>query len=237
MGLVGPNGAQAIEGMIQGAAHHVHSGRVAAWVGLATLLIGASAVFAQLQQSLNLIWQVKSKPGRGLWNLIRRRLLTFSMVVVIGFILLVTLIMSAAVSAVGKFLGGRLPGGEVLWHLINLVLSFSVSSVLFAAIFKVLPDVRLTWRDVVVGATVTAFLFDIGKFFIGLYLGRSSVASTYGAAGSLIIVLVWVFYAAAILLFGAEFTRVYATRGGRQIFPKDGAEFINQKELRQASAA
>jgi membrane protein len=225
-GFLGDQGAKGVEAMVQSAAGQQRTGVFATVVGGLTLLLGASGAFQQLQQSLNLIWKVQPRKSLGWKGFIRQRLLSFSMILVIAFLLLVSLVVSAALAVVGKFLGSTLPGGEALWHVINLVISFGVVTLLFAAIYKVLPDVELAWRDTWIGAAVTALLFAIGKFGIGMYLGKSSVASSYGAAGSIILVLVWVYYSSCILYFGAEFTRAYATRGGRKVTPKQQAERI-----------
>ena len=233
-GLLGTSGAKAVESMVYSASRDTHTGVIATISGMVALLLGASGVFQQLQQSLNLIWKVQGKSGRGLWIFLRQRLISFSMVLVIGFLLLVSLVSTAALAALGRYLGSRLPGGQTFWHLANFVISFGVVTVLFAAIFKILPDVRISWADVWIGAATTAFLFDIGKLLIGLYLGQSSVASSYGVAGSLIIVLIWVFYSSAILLLGAEFTRVYASRGGRRVLPKAGSEYALRPENKAA---
>jgi len=227
--LLGDDGAHAVEGMVHHAAVSRHAGVVATWVGIGALMFGASQAFSQLELSLNLMWKVESAPGRGLWNFLRQRLLSFSMILVIGFILLVSMVAGAALAAMGSFFVEYLPGGELFWHAANFVISFGVITLLFAAIFKILPDVRLAWSDVWPGAALTAFLFDIGKLLIGLYLGKSSISSTYGAAGSLLVVLLWVFYSSAILYFGAEFTKVYSEREGKQIEPKTGAQFVEQR--------
>jgi membrane protein len=228
--LLGDGGASAVESMIRSAAHHLHAGSIAFVIGLATLIFGASGVFQQLQYSLNSIWKVKTRPGCGVYRLFRQRLLSFSMVAVIGFILLVSMLVSAALTTVGTYFGGQLPGGSEFWHFVNFGISFAVVTLLFAAIFKILPDVKLRWRDVWVGSALTAFLFDVGKFLIGFYLGRSGISSTYGAAGSFVALLVWVFYSSAILFFGAEFTRAYATRGGERMPRKtDLVVFTDEK--------
>lgn len=227
-GLLGGSGAHAVEDMIRAASQDQQGGRLAAYAGIITLLFGASGAFSQLQSSLNWIWKVETAPGKGLGIFLRQRLLSFSMVLVIGFLLLISLVATAALSAIGKFLGSRLPGGEAFWHVMNMGISFALITLLFAAIFKILPDVRLRWREVLTGAAATAFLFDIGKFLIGLYLGKSSVASSYGAAGSVIIVLLWVYYSSFILLFGAEFTRTYLQTQPRHLMPKSGAQFMHQ---------
>jgi membrane protein len=211
-GLLGEAGAQAIQGMIQNASQSKTTGAFATVIGVATLLFGASGVFGELQDALNTVWGVKPKPGRGILGTIKQRFLSFAMVAGIAFLLLVSLTVSAALAAVGKFTEGLLPT-EIL-HVVNFVTSFAVITLLFAMIYKLLPDARIAWSDVWIGAAVTALLFTIGKFAIGLYLGKSSVASAYGAAGSLVILLVWIYYSAQILFFGAEFTEVYARRYG-----------------------
>lgn len=222
-GLVGPQGAQGIQALVQAAANKPRSGLIASVVGGLTLAVGASGVFSQLQEALNIVWRVKPAPHAGWWQWLRRRILSFSMVLVIAFLLLVSLVASAAVTAAGNYLSHVLPGGEALWQVVNLALGFAVVTALFGAIYKVLPDVILSWRDVGVGAAATALLFSAGRFLIGAYLGRGSVASAYGAAGSLVVLLLWVFYSSCILLLGAEFTHAYATHGGRRIRLRPGA--------------
>jgi membrane protein len=220
--LVGPQSAEAIKEMIQRASQP-SSGIVATLVATGTLLAGASGVFAQLQDSLNSLWGVEPKEGRGIWGVIRDRFVSVGALLGTGFLLLVSLVLSAAVSAVGKWFGGWLPAPEVLLQGLELVISLAVITGLFALIFKVLPDAKVGWGDVWVGAFLTALLFTIGKFAIGLYLGKSDVGSAYGAAGSLVILLVWVYYSSQILLFGAEFTQVYANKLGSRIVPSDNA--------------
>lgn len=222
-GLVGDQGAQVIQTILQNASKTT-SGILATVVGIATLLLGASGAFGQLQDSLNTIWEVKPKAGRGVKGVLRDRFLSFSMVLVIGFLLMVSLLLSALLSGLGKFLSDLLPMSSMVMQAINFGISFGVTTVLFALIFKVLPDAYVRWRDVWVGAAVTALLFSLGRFLIGLYLGRASVSSAYGAAGSLVVVLLWVYYSAQILFLGAEFTQVYAKKFGKAIVPKPNAE-------------
>ena len=224
--LVGEQGAQAIEMALNNANQPEISG-VASIISVIVLLIGASGVFAQLQEALNTIWNVTVRPERGILNFIRKRLLSFGMVLALGFLLLVSLIASAVLSAISKLDIDLLPGLTIFWQLLNTGVSFGFIAVLFALIYKYLPDVKIRWKDVWVGAIVTALLFGLGKYLIGLYLGRGSLGSAYGAAGSLIVFLAWVFYSAQILLFGAELTQVYARRYGRQIRPSKRAKATN----------
>jgi membrane protein len=184
-----------------------------ALVGFVILLFGASGAFGELQDSLNQIWDVKAA-DRPWTAMIKDRLLSFAMVFVIGFLLLVSLLLSAGIAAAAKFLRGYIPANGAVWELGNSVVSLVVVALLFALIFRILPDTYIAWRDVWVGAGLTATLFTVGKFLIGLYLGQAAVASSYGAAGSLIIILLWTFYSSQILFFGAEFTRVFARRFG-----------------------
>ncbi|MGD9725308.1 MAG: YihY/virulence factor BrkB family protein [Nitrospiraceae bacterium] len=234
-GLVGEQSANAIKDMIE-RANQPSTGVVATVVAVVTLLFGASGLFGQLQDALNSIWGVEPKPDRGIWGIIQDRFLSFMAVLGTGFLLLVSLVLSAALSAFGKWFGGWLPAPELVLQTLNLVISFAVITVLFAMMFKLLPDARIAWSDVWVGAAITALLFTIGKFLIGLYLGKSDVGSAYGAAGSLVILLVWVYYSAQILLFGAEFTQVYANTSGARIVPTDQAVATDPKKARAASA-
>jgi membrane protein len=204
------------------------SGLLAGILGVVTLLIGAGGVIGQLHDSLNTIWGVQPKPGNGLLSLLRERFLSFAMVVGLGFLLLVSLVVSAVLTALFQVLGGALPGGTVLWHAVELLVSFGFITLLFALMYKALPDVRIAWRDVWIGAAITALLFTVGKFLLGLYLGQSGVTSAYGAAGSLVLVLLWVYYSALIVFFGAEFTQVYATTYGAGMRPAENAEPLPQ---------
>ena len=220
--LVGKQSAEAIKEMIQHA-NKPSTGIVATIVAVITLLLGASGLFGQLQDALNTIWGVERKSGGGIWGIVKDRFLSFMAVLGTGFLLLVSLVLSAALAAMGKLFGGWLPGHEVLLQGLNLLISFAVITGLFAMMFKILPDAQIAWNDVWVGAAMTALLFTIGKFLIGLYLGKSDVGSAYGAAGSLVIMLIWVYYSAQIMLFGAEFTQVYANRSGSPIVPTENA--------------
>jgi membrane protein len=227
--LVGEQSAAAIKDMIQ-RADQPSTGVVATIIAIGTLLLGASGVFGQLQDALNTVWGVEPKEGRGVWGFIKDRFLSFVAVVGTGFLLLVSLVLSSALAALGKWFSGVLPLPEAVLHLLNFVLSFVVVMGLFALIFKVLPDAKVAWRDVWVGAALTSVLFTIGKFALGLYLGKSNVASGYGAAGSLVLVLVWVYYSAQIMLYGAEFTQVYANRLGEHIVPTPDAQVADPRK-------
>lgn len=213
-GLIGEETGQAIQAMIE-SSRKPATGIMSSVLGVMTLAIGASGVFAELQDSLNTIWKVQPKTkGSGVMKIITDRFLSFTMVLTIGFLLLVSLLVHAALAAFGKFMDGLFPATEALLHVVSLVISFGVITLLFAMMFKMLPDINIPWRDVWIGAGMTALLFTIGKLLIGLYLGKSGIASPYGAAGSLIVMLVWVYYSAQIFLFGAEFTHAYANRYG-----------------------
>jgi membrane protein len=220
--LVGTKGAEAVESIVKNAKAPA-AGVVSTVVGVVVLLFGASGVFGELEGALDAIWEVSPRPGRGLKGMIRDRLFSFAMVMGVAFLLLVSLLVSAALAAVGRILSGVLPGGEVVWQVINFAVSLAVVSGLFALTFKTVPHARVAWRDVWVGAVVTALLFTLGKLLIGLYLGKASISSAYGAAGSLVVLVIWVYYSASILLFGAEFTQVYASRFGSRIEPAPGA--------------
>src|SRR5947209_1179041 len=214
---VGEQGAKVIQDLIK-TAHQQSSGIIATVIGLVTLFFGASSVVMELSDALNTIWHVPRNPSQtgltSMFRYMRQRFVSFAMVLGVGFLLLVSLLVNAGLSAAGKFFDRLLPVPEYVLHIVNLTLSFMVITFLFAIIYKVLPDVRLKWSDVAVGAAVTSLLFTLGKFCLGLYLGKSSIASTYGAAGSFIIVLVWVYYSAQIFFLGAEFTRVYCHQFG-----------------------
>ena len=222
-GLVGREGAEAIQAMIQNANRPGSGGVIATITGVIILLFGASGVFGQLQVALNTIWEVKPKPGNGIKSFFQSRFLSFAMVLVIGFLLLVSLVISAVLAAISSYFGSLVPGFIVISQIANFVISFGVVTVLIAAIYKFLPDVNIPWENLWIGAGVTALLFNLGKFLLGLYLGSSGVSSAYGAAGSLVVLLIWVFYSAQILLFGAEFTQVYSRYRGLPIEPSKHA--------------
>jgi membrane protein len=229
-GIVGRQAAEAIQTMIQGASQP-GKGTAASIVGIATLLLGASGVFAQLQFSLNTIWGVAPKPGRAIATIIRQRLLSFAMTLATGFLLLVSLALTAWLAALATWVGGFFSQAAVLGQTLNFVLSFAVITALFAILFKFLPDARVGWRDVWLGSAVTALLFTIGKHLIGLYLGHGGVISAYGAAGSLVVVLVWVYYSAQIFFFGAEITQACAEMFGAGIAPRRYAMKIASRPL------
>lgn len=234
-GLVGAQGADAIQTMVANAGRH-SGGMWATVIAFATILFGATGVFTQLQTTLNHIFGVKQKPGQGIKGLLRARAAAFGMLLGIGFLLLVSLVISAALAAAGNYLLGLFPATEVILQALNFVVSFAVITVLFAMIYRFLPDVKIAWRDVWFGAAVTALLFTIGKFLIGLYLGNSSVASVYGAAGSLVVVLLWAYYSSQILFFGAELTEVWARRRGSNIVPDEHAVPARKDELPSQTA-
>jgi membrane protein len=206
--LVGEESAAAVQAMLRNASG-MSSGLLASAIGVGLLLIAATAVFGELQAALNVIWKATPPAGSGVWYLIRSRLLSLSLVLAIGFLLLVSLAISAVLTALGHYFERIMPGLPALLHVAHLMLAFGITTVLFAMMFKILPDAEVKWRDVWLGAATTAFLFTIGKFLIGLYIGGSKVATTYGAAGALVIILLWVYYSAQILLYGAEFAKAY----------------------------
>ncbi|HEX8297227.1 MAG TPA: YihY/virulence factor BrkB family protein [Chthoniobacteraceae bacterium] len=210
--LVGSEGGAILDTILAQSASQ-RSGLLGTIIGIGVLLLGASGVFGELQDSLNQLWEIPPKK-RPILAVIKDRLLSFSMVFVIGFLLLVSLVLSALLAAVNKFMDGFLPGLDALWEIGNFAASLVVITLLFAIIFRVLPDVRIAWRDVWIGAALTSLLFAVGKFLLALYIGRSAFESSYGAAGSIIALLLWVFYSSQILFFGAAFTRVYARREG-----------------------
>jgi membrane protein len=200
-------------------------------IGIALALFGASGVFGQLQDALNTIWGVKAAPTRGLWRFLRSRFLSFAMVGGICFLLLVSLAIEALLKSFSHYVESALPGGLIVALGVYLVFDFAVVVLLFAMIFKFLPDVKIQWRDVWIGAVITAILFGIGKWLLAFYLGSSAAGSAYGAASSLITLLLWVYYSSQILLFGAEFTQVYAARAGRAFEPTEYAVRIETKEI------
>jgi membrane protein len=226
-GLVGPQGEEFVSSLLS-SANKPAQGIIATIVGIITLLFGALGVFNELHNALNTIWEVKEEETKGFLASVKKvifsRLLSFTMILGIGFLLLVSLVVSAGLSAVQETIGNAIPISEILLQLANLVISIGVITVLFALIYKYLPDAEIAWRDVWLGAFVTAIFFSLGKMLIGLYLGNSAVASSFGAAGSLALLLIWIYYSAQILFFGAEFTQVYANNYGSKIVPEEDAE-------------
>lgn len=218
----GESGGRLISTMIENA-NHKGSGVMATVIGTATLLMGAGGLFGQLQDALNTIWGVAPKPGLGFMATVKTRFLSFSMVLVTGFLLLVSLALSALLQALSTYMNDVLPVPGIVLTTLNLLIGFGVITLLFAMIYKVLPDAEIEWRDVWIGAAVTSLLFSIGKFALSLYLSKSAPGSTYGEAGSLVLILLWVYYAAQILFFGAEFTQVYARKFGSRIVPSPNA--------------
>ncbi len=231
-GLIGQEGAIAVQGLVKSASEPA-KGLVAGLISVAVLIVGATTVFAELQSALDRIWHVPeaAKPS-GLWAILRARLLSFGLIFGLAFLLMVSLVVSAGVAAFGGWAGGLLPGWELLLHGLNLLVSVSISTLLFAMIFKLMPTAPIAWRDVWIGAAVTAVLFEVGTLLIGLYLGKSGVTESFAAAGSLVVLLAWVYYAAQIFLLGAEFTKVYASEHGSVA----GAKAVAATEATAAAA-
>jgi membrane protein len=233
---VGPQAAASVQSMVQSASRPA-DGWLGATVGFLVMLLGASGVFAQLKDALNTVWEVKPRSGGGVAGFLRARLVSFGMVLAIGFLLLTSLFLTTALAAFNGYIERFLGIPQFLGTLLGFAASFGIVTVLFAFIFKVLPDARVQWRNVWVGAVATGFLFEIGKFALSFYLGRESTASGFGAAGSVVLLLLWVYYASCILLFGAEFTRVYARATGHAILPIEGAVPVTAEERAQQGLA
>ena len=212
-GLMGDKGALAIQGLLE-SVNKPGQGVAAATLGVVLLLIGATTVFGELQDDLDRIWRAPARESSGLWGLLRARILSFGMILGIAFLLLVSLVLGAAVAALGKWWGPWFGHWETLLQVINFVMSFGLTTAMFALIYKFMPRVHVRWSEVWIGAVMTALLFTLGKFMIGLYIGKSGVASGFGAASSIVVVLVWVYYSAQIFLFGAEFTWAYSNTFG-----------------------
>ena len=224
-----PSGVQVVQDIAQTAAKP-SAGLWATVIGIALALFGASCVFGQLQDALNTIWGVKAKPGAAIWDYIRIRFLSFAMVAGICFLLLVTLTVEAVLKGLSQYLEATLPGGAAMAFLIYLVVDLGLVVVLFAMMFRYLPDVEVRWRDVWVGSIMTALLFLIGKWALGIYLGSGAAGSAYGAASSLVTLLLWIYYSSQILLFGAEFTQVYANQCGAGVKPSKHAVAVKAVE-------
>lgn len=225
-----PSAVQVVQSIAQKASEPGKS-TIATIIGVALAILGASGVFGQLQDALNTIWGVKAKPGGGIWGFLRNRFLSFAMVAGVCFLLLVSLTLESLLKAFSHYVQSVLPGGIVVALAVYLIFDFAVVVLLFAMIFKFLPDVEIQWRDVWIGAVITTILFGIGKWLLGFYLGSGVAGSAYGAASSLITLLLWVYYSSQILLFGAEFTQVYAARAGRAFKPTEYAVLVETKEV------
>jgi membrane protein len=233
--LMGPSAGEQIRTIIQQAEQKPNSGLIPTILGIVGLLLGATGAVGQLQKALNRTWNVEPDPNQGgLKNFLIKRVFSLGMILVIAFFLLVSLVISAALTGMGDRVNDFLPSGlsGPLLEVLNLVISLAVITLLFAALFKVMPDAKISWRSVWVGAAVTAFLFVIGKFLIGFYLGQSNPGQAYGAAGSLAVLLLWIYYSALILLFGAEFTETWAGRRGQGIEPEPGAVRVRREKQR-----
>jgi membrane protein len=223
-GMIGQDSAQTVQEMIQAANEKPKTGMLSTIIGFVALLFGAGGVVGQLQTSLNRMWEVTPKPGQGIWGFLRQRFFSFAMVLAIGFLLLVSLVVTAILSSFTAMLSSLLGDATFVAHAIDIIVSFGFVTLLFALIYKYVPDVEIQWRDVWVGAALTSILFTLGKYLVGLYIGTSGVSSTFGAAGSLITILVWVYYSSLIFFLGAEFTRVYATQYGSGVAPAENAQ-------------
>jgi membrane protein len=228
-----PSAVQVVQNIAQKASQPGKS-TIATIIGIALALFGASGVFGQLQDALNTIWGVKAKPGAGIWGFVRSRFLSFAMVAGVCFLLLVSLTLESLLKGFSHYVQSVLPGGIIVAMVVYLIFDFAVVVVLFAMIFKFLPDAQIQWRDVWIGAVMTAIFFAIGKWLLGLYLGSGAAGSAYGPASSLITLLLWVYYSSQILLFGAEFTQVYAERAGRGVKPGEHAVRVQTKEVERS---
>ncbi|MGD1074984.1 MAG: YihY/virulence factor BrkB family protein [Thermodesulfovibrionales bacterium] len=238
--MLSGQGAGIVHTMIE-RADQPKKGFIASVIGMVVLLLGATGVFAELQEALNTIWKVRPKPDVGIKHILKIRAVSFALVLALGLLMLVSLVISTLLAAFGDYLASLISGTpliQYLLHAIDIIISFGIITLLLALMFKTLPDAEITWKDVWLGAAVTAFLFTLGKFLIGLYLGKSKISSAYGAAGSLVIILLWIYYSSQIFFFGAEFTRVYANRYGLKIRPSKYAvpttrndRFIQKMEL------
>jgi membrane protein len=217
-GILGADSAKLIQAAVAKAGS-TKGGVIGTIVGIVALIAGATGIVVELQDALNTVWKVKPKPNRGVWGVVRTRILSVAMILSLGFLLLVSLVVSAALAALSGWLRGVIGDVAIIGWFLDLVVAIAVITTLIALIYKILPDARVAWRDVWVGAAATAVLFLIGKYLIGLYIGKASVGSAFGAAGSLAVLLVWIYYSAQIVLLGAEFTRVYANRFGHKVRP------------------
>lgn len=232
--LVGAEAGNAIQALVANA-RAPSEGILSTVIGLVVLLVGASGVFGELQTALNHIWEVKPKPGRGIKGFIKDRFFSFSMVMGVAFLLLVSLVISAGLATLGAHYQSLIPFPG-LWQVLNIAVALAVSTLLFGLIFKLVPDAKTAWKDVLIGGFVTAVLFSIGKVALAWYVGRSATTSPFGAAGSLVALVVWVYYSAQILFIGAEFTQVYATRIGSRIEPKSNAVRVHEETVTEPPA-
>lgn len=230
--LAGEQGGALLQTMLE-ASQDIGSSIAAAAAGVVLLIFGATGVFGQLQDALNTMWEVAPKPNQGILGLLRRRLFSFTMVLAVAFLLLVSLVISSVLAAFSEWTTGLFPGFETILQIVNFIISFIVITVLFALLFKYVPDAKIEWRDVWPGAAVTALLFTAGKFLIGLYLGSGSVTEQFGGAGALVVLLLWVYYSAQICFFGAEFTQVYANRFGSRVVPDEHAAAVTEETRAQ----
>ena len=228
--VVGDQGAESIDTMLSNAGWDRDAGVVAIVIGIVTVIVAATGAFTQLQEAMNTVWEVAPAPGAGILQTLRKRVLSFSLILGIAFLLLVSLVISTALAGLGNFLEDMFPGAEWLVQILNAVISFAVITLLFALMYRYLPDAEIAWKDVFIGAALTTLLFTVGKFALGLYLGRSGATSAYGAAGSLVLILLWIYYSAQIFLFGAEFTQVYAQRHGSRVVPEEGAVRLTEEK-------
>ena len=224
--MVGTEGGKAVESVVLGAQEPAQ-GIAATVISVVMLVIGSTTVFSELQSALDRIWKVSPKKQSGIWALIRARLLSFGLILTLAFLLIVSLVVSTALAALGSWLGGGVPGWAMLLQAANAAVTLGILTLLFGMIYRFMPQVSVAWRDVWAGAFVTAVMFEIGKFLIGLYMAKASIASSYAAAGSLVVVLIWVYYAAQVFLLGAEFTRVYAQAHGSRKEPSPGSPAIS----------
>lgn len=227
--LMGNRGSEAIETILESAESPGGGELLPTIIGVALLLFGASGIFTQLQDAMNTIWNVEPAPNRGIWGLIKDRFLSFTMVLSIGFVLLVSLLLTTLLTSFGDYIGSLVTEAEEVLQVLNFIVSIAVYILIFALIFKTIPDVDIAWRDVGIGAVLTAVLFKIGEYALGLYFEYSDPTSAFGAAGSIILLLLWVYYSAQILFLGAEFTQVYATEYGSGIRPEEGAVLLTEE--------
>lgn len=229
-GTVGPQIGAAIQDLLR-YSHQAGGGIWTTILSTILLIVAATGLFTQIQEALNSIWDVKAKPGRGIWGTIKDRFWSFLMIVSIGLLVLLAVAINAGMAMLNKFLHpSELPGGLFIWQCLNVALSWIYLTLLFAALYKILPDAHIAWADVWLGAALTAFLFLLGNHLIGLYLKWTDVATTYGAAGSIVVILLWVYYSSQVLLFGAELTHIHAQRKGKETKPKENAERCDRGE-------